>query len=51
MRVPAAELMTSSLPDARLHGFEGKGHLPLFTATHEFCEVLRSFVRDVVPAT
>jgi pimeloyl-ACP methyl ester carboxylesterase len=29
----AAELMASSLPDARLHGFEGKGHLPLFTAT------------------
>ena len=47
----AAELMAASLPDARLHGFEGKGHLPLFTATQEFCEVLRSFVRDVIPTT
>jgi class 3 adenylate cyclase/pimeloyl-ACP methyl ester carboxylesterase len=47
----AAELMASSLPNVRLHGFEGKGHLPLFTATHEFCEVLRSFVRDVMPPT
>ena len=46
----AAELMASSLPNARLHGFEGKGHLPLFTATQEFCEVLRAFVRAVVPA-
>jgi pimeloyl-ACP methyl ester carboxylesterase len=46
----AAELMASSLPNARLYGFEGKGHLPLFTATQEFCEVLRAFVRDVVPA-
>jgi hypothetical protein len=43
----AAELMTSSLQNARLHGFEGKGHLPLFTATNEFCEVLRAFVRSV----
>jgi class 3 adenylate cyclase/pimeloyl-ACP methyl ester carboxylesterase len=46
----AAELMVSSLPNARLHGFEGKGHLPLFTATQEFCEVVRAFVKDVVPA-
>jgi pimeloyl-ACP methyl ester carboxylesterase len=46
----AAELMASSLPSATLHCFEGKGHLPLFTATQEFCEVLRAFVRNVVPA-
>jgi class 3 adenylate cyclase/pimeloyl-ACP methyl ester carboxylesterase len=46
----AAELTASLLPNARLHGFEGKGHLPLFTATQEFCEVLRAFVRGVVPA-
>ncbi len=44
----AAELTVGSLRDARLHGFEGKGHLPLFTATHEFCDVLRGFVRDAV---
>jgi pimeloyl-ACP methyl ester carboxylesterase len=45
----AAELMVSSLPKARLHGFQGKGHLSLFTATRELCEVLRAFVRDVIP--
>ncbi len=41
----AAELMMARLPDARLYVFEGKGHLPLFTATDEFCEVLRGFAR------
>ena len=46
----AAELMAASLPNVRLHGFEGKGHLPLFTATQEFCKVLRSFVMDILPA-
>jgi pimeloyl-ACP methyl ester carboxylesterase len=46
----AAELTASLLPNARLHGFKGKGHLPLFTATQEFCEVLRAFVGGVVPA-
>ena len=29
----------------KLYAFEGKGHLPIFTATDEFCEVLRRFVR------
>ena len=41
----AAQLMMARLPDARLYVFEGKGHLPLFTATDEFCEVLRGFAR------
>jgi pimeloyl-ACP methyl ester carboxylesterase len=40
----AAEQITAGLPDARLYVFEGKGHLPIFTATDEFCEVLRCFV-------
>jgi hypothetical protein len=31
--------------NAQLYAFEGKGHLPIFTATDEFCEVLRRFVR------
>jgi pimeloyl-ACP methyl ester carboxylesterase len=44
----AAELLAATLPDARLHGFDDKGHLPLFTATPEFCQVLRAFVRDVL---
>jgi class 3 adenylate cyclase/pimeloyl-ACP methyl ester carboxylesterase len=41
----AAEQIAAGLPNAQLHAFEGKGHLPIFTATDEFCEVLRYFVR------
>jgi pimeloyl-ACP methyl ester carboxylesterase len=45
IRLEAAELMIARLPQATLHVFEGNGHLPLFTATEEFCQVLRCFVR------
>jgi class 3 adenylate cyclase/pimeloyl-ACP methyl ester carboxylesterase len=41
----AAERFAAQLPNARLHVFKGKGHLPIFTATDEFCNVLRSFVQ------
>jgi pimeloyl-ACP methyl ester carboxylesterase len=34
------------IPGAQLYIFAGKGHLPVYTATQEFCDVLRSFVRD-----
>jgi pimeloyl-ACP methyl ester carboxylesterase len=44
--VAAARHLARHLPDARLHLFEGRGHLPIFTATAEFCEVLREFVGD-----
>jgi pimeloyl-ACP methyl ester carboxylesterase len=40
----AAEQIATGLPDARLYAFEGRGHLPIFTATDEFCEMLRRFV-------
>jgi len=45
-RVPptAAHQLAELLPNARLHLFEGAGHLPIFTATAEFCDVLRRFV-------
>jgi len=45
-RVPlsAAHHLVEHLPDAQLSLFEGRGHLPIFTATAEFCEVLRRFV-------
>jgi pimeloyl-ACP methyl ester carboxylesterase len=43
----AAELTAASLGNAKLHAFANKGHLPLFTATQEFCDVLRAFVRDL----
>lgn len=42
--VAAARYLAEHLPDARLHLFEGRGHLPIFTATAEFCGVLRGFV-------
>jgi len=32
------------MPDAQLYVFENKGHLPLFTAQQEFCDVLRHFM-------
>jgi pimeloyl-ACP methyl ester carboxylesterase len=44
-----AEYLASRLPDARLYGFEDKGHLPIFTAPDEFCDVLRRFVDDPSP--
>jgi pimeloyl-ACP methyl ester carboxylesterase len=46
-RVPlaTAHYLTERLPDAQLYLFEGAGHLPIFTATAEFCDVLRRFVR------
>ncbi|MEH2515323.1 class 3 adenylate cyclase/pimeloyl-ACP methyl ester carboxylesterase [Bradyrhizobium sp. AZCC 1610] len=43
----AAELTASLLPDATLHIFEAKGHLPLFTDTAEFCHVVRAFARSL----
>ncbi len=32
-------------PNAQLYPFEGKGHHPMFTASQEFCTVLRGFVQ------
>ena len=42
----AAEEIAAGLPNARLYAFERKGHLPIFTATTEFCNVVRRFVRQ-----
>ncbi|MFZ1061478.1 MAG: alpha/beta fold hydrolase [Candidatus Rokuibacteriota bacterium] len=41
----AARHLAEHIPGAQLYLFEGRGHLPIFTATSEFCEVLRCFVR------
>ena len=41
----AAEYIAARIPGSRLYAFEGKGHNPIFSATEEFCEVLRRFVR------
>jgi DNA-binding SARP family transcriptional activator/pimeloyl-ACP methyl ester carboxylesterase len=43
--VAAARHLAQHIPGAHLHLFEGRGHLPIFTATAEFCEILRTFVR------
>ena len=40
-----AHYLAEHLPDARLYLFEGVGHLPIFTATAEFCDIVRRFVR------
>ena len=41
----AAEYLAAHIPGAQLYAFEGYGHVPLFTATQEFCDLLRRFVR------
>jgi pimeloyl-ACP methyl ester carboxylesterase len=41
----AAEYLAAHIPGAQLYPFKGYGHVPLFTATQEFCELLRRFVR------
>ena len=41
----AAEYLAAHIPGAQLYPFQGYGHVPLFTATQEFCDVLRRFVR------
>jgi pimeloyl-ACP methyl ester carboxylesterase len=40
----AAEYLEANIPGAQLYRFKGYGHVPLFTATQEFCDVLRRFV-------
>jgi class 3 adenylate cyclase/pimeloyl-ACP methyl ester carboxylesterase len=41
----ASEFIASRIPGAQLYIFDGKGHSPMFSATDEFCEVLRNFIR------
>src|SRR3954469_23950436 len=43
--ITAAREMARRMAGASFYCFEGKGHLPTFTATAEFCDVLRRFVR------
>jgi class 3 adenylate cyclase/pimeloyl-ACP methyl ester carboxylesterase len=42
--IPTANYVLERMPNAQLYLFEGKGHLPLFTAQQEFCDVLRQFI-------
>jgi pimeloyl-ACP methyl ester carboxylesterase len=46
-----ARALVEGIAGARYCQFEGKGHLPIFTAPRQFCEMLRQFVRTgTVPA-
>lgn len=40
-----ARMVVSHIPQAQLYPFKDKGHWLIRTATSEFCDVLRSFVR------
>jgi pimeloyl-ACP methyl ester carboxylesterase len=40
----ASEFIASRIPGAQLYLFGGKGHNPMFSATDEFCHVLRNFL-------
>jgi pimeloyl-ACP methyl ester carboxylesterase len=42
--VQTANYILEQMPAAQLYIFENKGHLPLFTAQQEFCNVLRQFM-------
>ena len=44
----AAEYLAAHIPGAQLYPFKGYGHVPVFTATREFSDVLRRFVRTGV---
>jgi pimeloyl-ACP methyl ester carboxylesterase len=53
-RVPieAGRYLAEHIPGALFYALQGKGHVPAFTATSEFCEVLRGFVRTgTIPQT
>jgi class 3 adenylate cyclase/pimeloyl-ACP methyl ester carboxylesterase len=41
----AGEYLAAHTPGAKLYPFRDCGHLPLFTATREFCDALRHFLR------
>ncbi|HEU0200842.1 MAG TPA: alpha/beta fold hydrolase, partial [Burkholderiaceae bacterium] len=40
----SSRYLAEHIPHARLYLFDGRGHLPIFTATAEFCDVLRRFL-------
>jgi pimeloyl-ACP methyl ester carboxylesterase len=42
--VELGQQLAARIPDAQFYPFEGRCHLPMVTATQEFCDVLRAFV-------
>ena len=43
--IEKARCLAENLSQAQLYAFQRRGHLPVFTAVREFCDVLRCFVR------
>nr|WP_233288276.1 alpha/beta hydrolase [Bradyrhizobium brasilense] len=41
----ASAFIASRIVGAQLYLFNGRGHNPMFSATDEFCDVLRNFIR------
>ena len=42
--IASGRFIYERIPGAQFYEFKGKGHLPMFTAVDEFCDVLRRFV-------
>ena len=47
--VMAGRYLTDHIPDAQFYLFRGRGHIPMFTATTEFAQVIRNFIRTGRP--
>jgi pimeloyl-ACP methyl ester carboxylesterase len=43
--VEAGRYLVDHIPDAQIYLFKGRGHAPMFTATAEFVQVIRNFIR------
>jgi pimeloyl-ACP methyl ester carboxylesterase len=43
--IEVGRYLAQHIPGAQFYAFHGRGHVPVFTATGEFCDVLRGFVR------
>jgi pimeloyl-ACP methyl ester carboxylesterase len=48
--VDDARTIAAGIRGAQLYEFVGRMHIPAITATEEFCDVLRQFVRQGVAA-
>jgi hypothetical protein len=41
----ASEVIAARIPGAQLYLFDGRGHIPMCSATEEFCAALGNFIR------
>jgi pimeloyl-ACP methyl ester carboxylesterase len=47
--VEAGRYLADHIPEAQFYLFKGRGHIPMFTATTEFAQVIRNFIRTGRP--